>query len=207
MNKLEKIVVTKDLIRTPVVELGRPKNKKFGLKALVLNADGFPIAVVGLKQAMGMLYVKNTATELDFYQDQKIHGSNGKQYPIPAVLLLKKMVKRSYRNVPFNRKNILIRDKLTCQYCGQIFPADKLTYDHVIPRSKWKGSGSCTTFENIVCCCVPCNRKKADRTPEQAGMKLRSKPRRPTYAEINLGISPFEKIPKEWKPYINNLNK
>lgn len=186
---------------------------KFNRKVLVLNADFMPILRVDLEKAMGMLYVKKTATELDFYPE-KIQDSMGRQYPIPAVLLLKKMIKRSYRKVPFNKKNVFMRDKCTCQYCNEVFSPQDLTYDHVIPRSKWTAKHEanmpqrgCTQWENIVTACRKCNLKKADKTPEEAGMKLNKRPRQPTYAEIALGLSPFERVPKEWVPYIKNLSK
>ena len=185
---------------------------KFKRKILVLNADFMPIGVVNLEKAIGMLYIKQTATELDFYEDT-IEDSKGKHYPIPAVLLLKKMIKRSYRTVPFNRKNVLLRDKCMCQYCGNSFVPAELTYDHVYPRSKWTKYkklfkiDSCTQWENIVTACIECNRRKADRTPEEAGMNLLSKPKKPTYAEITLGLSPYEKVPAQWTPYVRNLSK
>lgn len=186
---------------------------KFSRKVLVLNADFMPILRVDLEKAMGMLYVKKTATELDFYPE-KIKDSMGRQYPIPAVLLLKKMIKRSYRKVPFNKKNVFLRDKCTCQYCKKVFAPTDLTYDHVIPRSKWNSKHEarfpqqgCTQWENIVTACRACNLKKGDKTPEQAGMPLSKKPKQPTYAEIALGLSPFERVPKEWIPYLQNLSK
>lgn len=185
---------------------------KFKQKILVLNADFIPIGTVSLEKAIGMLYIKNTATELDFYEET-IVDSKGRHYPIPAVLLLKKMIKRSYRTVPFNRKNVLLRDKCTCQYCGQKFGPQELTYDHVYPRSKWTKYkklfkiDSCTQWENIVTACIPCNRKKADRTPEESSMRLLSKPKKPTYAEIALGLSPYEKAPEQWIPYISGLSR
>ena len=124
------------------------------------------------------------------------------------------MIKRSYRKVPFNKKNVFMRDKCTCQYCNEVFSPQDLTYDHVIPRSKWTAKHEanmpqrgCTQWENIVTACRKCNLKKADKTPEEAGMKLNKRPRQPTYAEIALGLSPFERVPKEWVPYIKNLSK
>ena len=180
---------------------------KFKTQILILNADGQPLCVVDLAKAIGMLYIKKTAIQLDFYQDIKIKDASGIQYAIPAVMMLKKMVKRQYQNVPFNRKNVLIRDKCRCQYCGELFKPFELTYDHVIPRSKWKGASTPTCWENIVMACIPCNRRKADRTPEASQMRLMTQPKKPTYTEITLGLSPYSKIPNEWTPYVKHLLK
>lgn len=71
--------------------------------------------------------------------------------------------------VMFNRKNLYKRDGYRCQYCGCKPRADEITIDHIVPQSK----GGLSCFENCVLCCLRCNLKKADRTPEQAGMQLR----------------------------------
>jgi 5-methylcytosine-specific restriction endonuclease McrA len=72
------------------------------------------------------------------------------------------------RKPKFSRKNLLLRDRSKCQFCGKKFRSEELTMDHVIPKSK----GGIVSWENIVCACVECNHRKADRTPAQAGMKL-----------------------------------
>ena len=72
-----------------------------------------------------------------------------------------------------SRKNILMRDRYTCQYCHRTPPGVELTLDHVIPRSR---AGE-TTWENLVACCHGCNNKKGNRTPEEAGLKLTRAPR------------------------------
>ena len=92
---------------------------------------------------------------------------------VPSVIRL-----LEYRRIPFqaralSRKNILIRDRHTCQFCARVLPTSELTLDHVIPRSQ-KGRSS---WENLVACCHPCNNRKGDRTPEKAGMKLLRAPR------------------------------
>jgi len=82
--------------------------------------------------------------------------------------LMKKALKQA-----LSRKNILMRDRYTCQYCLRTPPGVELTLDHVIPRSR---AGE-TTWENLVACCHGCNNKKGNRTPEEAGMKLARAPR------------------------------
>lgn len=93
----------------------------------------------------------------------------------PEVIVLKKYGERPPRKVTFNRPNLGKRDAFTCQYCGVALSANDLTVEHVLPRSR----GGPTSWENCVAACEGCNARKADRTPREAGMKLRSKPVRP----------------------------
>ena len=93
--------------------------------------------------------------------------------PVPSVIRL-----LEYRRIPFqgralSRKNILVRDRYTCQYCHKTFSGGDLTLDHVIPRSR---AGE-TSWENMVACCHTCNNRKGSRTPEEAGMRLLRQPR------------------------------
>jgi 5-methylcytosine-specific restriction endonuclease McrA len=85
-------------------------------------------------------------------------------------LLIYRRVPRQNRAV--SRRSIMLRDRHTCQYCRRAFEARKLTLDHVVPRSR----GGAGTWENLVACCHPCNNRKADRTPAEAGMMLERKP-------------------------------
>ena len=82
--------------------------------------------------------------------------------------------------VAFSRRNIFKRDRFTCQFCGRQPGSEELTIDHVVPRSR----GGTSTWENCVLACVPCNARKANRTPEQAGMKLRRAPVRPAWKPL-----------------------
>jgi 5-methylcytosine-specific restriction endonuclease McrA len=98
---------------------------------------------------------------------------------IPQVLRLMELVKSVYKNrVPFSKKNVFVRDNWTCAYCGRT--DERLTIDHVIPRSR----GGDTSFANCVASCKPCNNKKNNRTPKEAGMALRCKPHTPTIMEF-----------------------
>ncbi len=124
---------------------------------------------------------------------KKIHTVS-KTFPWPSVIRLNDYVKIPYKKIILTRKNILKRDNHRCAYCGR---GDlPLTIDHVIPKSK----GGDDSWENLVAACLPCNNKKGDRTPEEAGMRLRIKPYAPNH--IMFIKSTVAKIDETWKPYL-----
>jgi 5-methylcytosine-specific restriction endonuclease McrA len=96
---------------------------------------------------------------------------------VPSVVRLMGFVRFRRKDAKYSRKNIYARDKYRCQYCGHRFPQDELTCDHVIPRSR----GGRAEWDNIVTCCVKCNRKKGGRTPDEAGLRLVKSPARPSW--------------------------
>lgn len=111
----------------------------------------------------------------------------------PAVVRLLRYFRAGRKSPPLTRGNILARDNFTCQYCAIELPSREATLDHVHPRSK----GGKTTWENIVCACGPCNRKKGGRTPKEARMALLSKPHRPDWLPV-LHIKLHGNIPEPW---------
>jgi hypothetical protein len=184
------------------------------ISCLVLNADFTPLSIISWQKALTwqMKYDNNSKygiEVIDFYKDDFIAGVNNKKYPIPAVCRTKKFFKHSNNSIVFSRKNIYIRDNYTCQYCLQEFDHKQLTYDHVIPKSKWDKNkqGSPTNWTNIVTACVQCNRKKGDRTPKQANMPLLRNPEKPNknvkYLTISMRLAKIkDRIPEEWKLYL-----
>lgn len=96
---------------------------------------------------------------------------------VPEVISLTAYDRFRTNTVTFNRRNLFKRDHLTCQYCGVRPGTEELTIDHVLPRSQ----GGMSTWDNCVLACVACNARKANRTPEQAGLTLRKKPVRPAW--------------------------
>ena len=104
-------------------------------RVLVLNQDFSPIGIDTWKNAITLQF-KDVATAVNYYDDF-IRCSNEKRWPIPAVIALKQYHKIN-SNIPYSKKNVFIRDKLCCQYCGKKMPPQELTIDHVIPRCKWK---------------------------------------------------------------------
>lgn len=96
---------------------------------------------------------------------------------VPRIILLLFFDRLPAKEVRFTRQNIFERDKNCCQYCGRRFERDELNIDHVVPRQR----GGLTTWTNVVCSCLACNRRKANRTPEEAAMRLIQKPRKPRW--------------------------
>jgi 5-methylcytosine-specific restriction endonuclease McrA len=99
---------------------------------------------------------------------------------VPEVVCLSRYDRLPGTAVTFSRRNVAKRDHHTCQYCGAQPGWEQVTIDHVVPRSQ----GGASSWTNCVAACVACNARKADRTPEQAGMRLRSRPARPEWKPL-----------------------
>lgn len=136
---------------------------------LVLNASYEPINVVSARRAITL--VLRGAAYIEDLSPYTIRTAR-LTIPIPSVVRLRVYRRMPRQNRAVSRRNIMLRDRHTCQYCGGVFAPKALTLDHVIPRSRG-GAGS---WENLVACCYPCNNRKADRTPSEAGMPLSRKP-------------------------------
>lgn len=137
---------------------------------LVLNATFEPINVTAVRRAL-VLMLKGVA-QAEEHNPSEVHSASSAM-KIPSVIRL-----LAYRHIPqqtraLSRRNILLRDRNTCQFCGRHVPAAELTLDHVLPRSR----GGRSTWENLVACCYTCNNKKGDHTPEEAGLRLVRRPR------------------------------
>lgn len=117
---------------------------------------------------------------------------------IPRVIVLLVFDRLPKKEVKFTRHNVFERDNNTCQYCGHVFDRVELNLDHVIPRDL----GGATTWENIVCSCIPCNTKKGNKLPHAAGMKLIRQPKKPKwrpFVNITLGTQLHE----SWKHFVD----
>lgn len=137
---------------------------------LVLNATYEPVNVCGARRAI-VLILKGAALAEE--ESAREIRAASLAMRIPSVIRLLEYHRIPYQTRVLSRKNILIRDRHTCQFCGEALAASDLTLDHVIPRSQ----GGKSAWENLVACCYPCNNSKGDRTPEQAGIKLLRQPR------------------------------
>lgn len=169
-------------------------------KTLLLNADYTILHVCTWQKAIVLLYVKEVATEVDFYIDTKIKASK-RSYPIPAVIALKKYVKHDWkRKKKFSRATVYKRDNFSCVYCGTRKPNSELTLDHIIPKKNFEKADNPTYYENVVTACKPCNAKKADKSCDDAKMWPAKKPYTPMYYDIILGE--IKNVPVEWLPYM-----
>jgi len=130
-------------------------------------------------------------------EDDMVHTISFK-IRVPRVIVLLLFDRMPKKEVKFTRANIFERDKCTCQYCGKVFERRDLNLDHVIPRD----SGGLTSWENIVCSCIPCNTRKGNRLPHQVGMKLIKKPERPKWRPF-LHITFDSKVHESWRHFID----
>lgn len=175
------------------------------MRTLVLNADMNPFDVWNWQKAMTKLLCDESVYVLEEYL-QIIRDGSGNEYRLPAVVVLKDYVAFQNKPAPYSRANIYARDSYRCQYCMTLLECgSQRTVDHVIPRALYnkKYPFKLNSFENVVCCCKKCNTKKADKTLEQAGMKLVRKPKVVTRSQVYyLKLASLPKIPKEWRQYI-----
>jgi 5-methylcytosine-specific restriction endonuclease McrA len=166
--------------------------------ALVLNADYrplsyYPLSLWGWQDAIKAVFLDrvNIVSEYD-----KTVKSPTFEMRLPSVVSLKSYV-RPARHPAFTRFNVFLRDRFTCQYCGD---RNDLTFDHVIPRSK----GGATTWENVVAACSPCNLRKGDRLPFEAHMIPAQPPFQPSVADLhrNGRLFPPNYLHDSWLDYL-----
>lgn len=160
-------------------------------KVLVLNQNYEPFSLCTTKRAIILLFT-NKVHVVEKYEEV-VHSISA-ELPSPSVVRLGRYIHKPQKKIQLNRKNILKRDKHICQYCGH--NSQPMTVDHIIPKSY----GGKDTWENLVCACPKCNRLKGNLTPEQAGMKLLKKPKKPghLFYLYNLIGNP----PDSWKQYL-----
>ena len=179
---------------------------------LVLNRNWQPVNVATVARALVLLFNESArAVDPADYQTYtwedwaRLRPRDGEAFiravrfrlRVPEVVTLTGYDRLPTAAVTFSRRNIFKRDHFTCQYCGVQPGSEELTLDHVIPRSQ----GGESRWDNCVLACLTCNKRKADRTPEQAGMRLRHKPVRPKwnplYALRDVRIESWSKFVSE----------
>jgi 5-methylcytosine-specific restriction endonuclease McrA len=144
---------------------------------VLLNADFTFLNLIDWKRAVCLL--AKGKVEVLKHSDSVVKSPGGIEFKIPSIMRLIKLIRTIYRTgVAFNKKNILVRDGFRCAYCGE--KSQKLTIDHIIPRSR----GGRDSFENCVAACRSCNRRKGGRMPSEANMHLILKPYQPTISEF-----------------------
>lgn len=163
-------------------------------QVLVLNATYEPLSIISVKRAV-ILLLKEKAELIEaaeaYLRSEKF------SLPKPLVIRLVYFVKIPYRiSLPVSRRTVLARDHYTCQYCNSIPPRQKLTLDHVLPRSR----GGKTTWENVITACQKCNGRKGSRTPEEANMALLTQPKRPRY--LAMAVLGSREAKQAWDKYM-----
>jgi 5-methylcytosine-specific restriction endonuclease McrA len=161
---------------------------------LVLNATYEPLSVVSVRRAV-VLLLKEKAEIIEAAEAEL--RSEHLTIPRPLVIRLVYYVRIPYRvSLPLTRRTVLARDHYTCQYCGVQPSRKELTVDHILPRSR----GGHTAWENVVAACQSCNGRKGSRTPEEANMKLLSKPIKPRFVALAMIESSVAR--QAWRKYI-----
>ena len=186
-------------------------------KVLLLNADYSPIRIVEWQHAVELV-LGEKAILVEAVPDQFVR-SEVLVLPWPSVIALRKY-KTLKSRVKFSGRNVTLRDRSECQYCGYAprfsdgrVDREALTLDHVVPRAQAKHGAvylywskkwvNVTSWENAITACKRCNVAKADRTPLQAGMPLRVFPRVPTQADtIRMSLARVRDVPAAWAAYL-----
>lgn len=166
-------------------------------RSLLLNTSYEPLRIITWQKAI-VLTVKGKVEVIASY-DRMIRGVS-LTLELPSVLRLLRRVRvtRRVHQIPFSRANIYLRDRYQCQYCAQRFTASELTFDHVIPASK----GGRKDWENIVTCCIRCNRRKGGKTPTEAGLRLIRQPNRPSYLTPHAIVYGMPEVPTSWRDFL-----
>ena len=162
---------------------------------LVLNASYEPINVCAARRALVLVLKGVAATEET--TSQPVHSAR-RCMQMPSVIRLLEYRRIPHQTRALSRKNILMRDRYTCQYCHKSMPSVEMTLDHVIPRSRAGESA----WENLVACCHQCNNRKGNRTPEEAGMKLARAPRPFSLHTSRHLMRLLGKSDEQWRKYL-----
>lgn len=174
-------------------ERSLPVTSPLNLMTLVLNAtfeplSTWPLSLIRAQDAITDYYkerVQVVETWKDAFGNDRLFRSPSMSIPVPKVVVLNDYV-AVYNDCPkFSRRTILLRDRYRCQYCGDRFPSNELTFDHVIPRTK----GGKTEWTNILMACTECNFKKGNKdaqysAPKGSGLRPLKKPKQPTNAAL-----------------------
>ena len=165
-------------------------------RVLVLNASYEPLNTISVPRAVALLL----ADKAELVEAAgAVLRSQHLVLPLPLVIRLRLYVRIPHRfQLGVSRRNVLLRDLFTCQYCGRELPASELTLDHVLPRCR----GGATTWENVVAACKRCNHHKGNRTPDEARMALRRTPYRPRYLALAVVTGTLH-VPPAWQPYLS----
>ena len=160
------------------------------MRTLILNVDGSPLHICDARRALLLILDQTADTIVD--SDKVVHSQH-LSFTLPSVVQLRRYIHVPHgRSIPLTTRTVVARDRGYCAYCGL---PNAETMDHIVPRAH----GGAHTWENVVASCGRCNRKKRDRTPEQAKMKLLHEPSRPRGANARLLLYALDPA---WEPYL-----
>jgi len=164
-------------------------------QVLLLNATYEPLKVIDWKRAIRLLTLGKVEVLEEYEREIRAVTFAIK---VPAVLRLFRLVRYRKREIKFSRVNIYARDGFRCQYCGQKFESQDLTFDHVVP----KRYGGKTEWTNIVTSCFRCNRAKGGGALREAGFKLLKKPTKPDWVPFIMITIGVKSVPDSWRDYL-----
>lgn len=187
---------------------------------LILNKLYFPLYIVPWQRSISLLYQElarsldkdllpykwndwvsySQTPDLDETYYRFVNSSRLKVV-VPDILVLSKYDKLPRRDIKFTRQNVIVRDKYICAYCGKKFKMDKLTIDHIVPKSR----GGTNQWDNTVSACKPCNSTKADRTPQEAGMSLLFTPTEPKWLDAFTKTINSPNIRPNWSTFLKYM--
>ena len=179
---------------------------------LVLNNLYQAVQITGAERAFRLFYAgraRALAPDFRAYDfdnwcdlpvgiDDEVICTPSRHIRIPRVIQLVHYDRVPHREVRFTRRNIFYRDRSRCQYCGRVFAQRDLNLDHVVPLSR----GGRSEWTNVVTACLPCNSKKGNRLPDEAGMALVRRPRKPAGHPL-LRASWISRFHEEWKTFLD----
>jgi 5-methylcytosine-specific restriction endonuclease McrA len=161
---------------------------------LVLNQNFEPLNVTNLPRAFRLVFGEK-AEVLEY--DHQVIRTPRTEYRAPSVIRLSHMVRRPRPRVKLSRREVFVRDRYTCQYCGR--ERHNLTLDHVLPRHR----GGSHSWDNLVTACTGCNHRKGGKTPEEARLRLVRQPVEPRCDVYSL-FTPYlaEERNEAWRTYL-----
>ena len=187
------------------------------MDTLVLNNAYMPIDRISWMDAIGDL-LTGRAEVVDTYEDRTVRGGVDIELPytfdalrtdeegvwkVPSIIRFLTKAVFFRRRVKFNRHNVWLRDQGRCQFCGIRLKLDEFTFDHVLPQSR----GGQSSWTNIVVACPPCNHKKANRTPAEAGMTLKRDPFIPMHlpGQVSPVLQWQDGMPPSWWSFLESV--
>ena len=167
-----------------------------GRKVLVLNQDYSALSICSVPKAFLLVYLDKA--ELVAESEHFTLRTVSAEFPMPSVIRLRRYISLPYKGVMLTRQNIFKRDGNRCLYCDK---TEDLTLDHVVPKSR----GGKTTWDNLATACKRCNSRKGDFTPDEANLKMRQKPFKPTFLVFLREFS--GSIEESWMPFLSKKEK